>query len=117
MQLAHFASACDQHSSALASFLTDFLDELSDDEDVGVEPYQVPRSLIDPKFVFFCFFIFFDELFIGLETCCSNLSSRTTLQIFIHLLMKNQEAILRARKCGRPDLSRRRFPTFPMSHK
>jgi len=46
----HFASACDQHSTELASFLSELLDELNDDEDVGVEPYQVPRKLIDPKF-------------------------------------------------------------------
>jgi len=59
MQLANFASACDQHSPVLASFLSDFLDELSDDEDVGAEPYQVPRRLIDPKFVAGCFPAFY----------------------------------------------------------
>ena len=50
IQLAHFASACDQHSTELASFLSELLDELSDGEDVGLEPYQVPRNLIDPRF-------------------------------------------------------------------
>jgi hypothetical protein len=38
------------HSADLASFLSELFDELSDVDDVGVEPYQVPRSLIDPKF-------------------------------------------------------------------
>jgi hypothetical protein len=50
MQLAHFATACDQYSTELTNFLSDLLDDLSDDEDAGVEPYQVPRRLIDPKF-------------------------------------------------------------------
>src|SRR6266511_1348992 len=55
MQSAYFATACEQHSTELASFLSEFLDELGDGEDVGVEPYQVPRRLIDPKFVTRCF--------------------------------------------------------------
>jgi len=62
MQSAHFATACDQHSTELASFLSELLEELSDDEDVGVEPYQVPRRLIDPKFrrgMFLSFDLFF----------------------------------------------------------
>ncbi len=49
---------CSQHIlqlTELASFLSEFLDELGDGEDVGVEPYQVPRRLIDPKFVARCF--------------------------------------------------------------
>ena len=50
MQSAHFATACDRHSTELASFLSELLDKLSYGEDVGVEPYQVPRRLIDPKF-------------------------------------------------------------------
>jgi len=50
LQSAHFATACDLHTANLASFLSELLDELSDGDDVGVEPYQVPRRLIDPKF-------------------------------------------------------------------
>ena len=50
LQSAHFATACDLYSADLASFLSELLDELSDGDDVGVEPYQVPRRLIDPKF-------------------------------------------------------------------
>ncbi len=117
MQLAYFATACDKHSIELADFLYELLDELNDGEDVGVEPYQVPRRLIDPKFrrrIFLSFDFFFDWVFLGLETCCSTLSSRTTPQIFTHLSTKNRETILRPRQCGRQDLLRRRFPTFPM---
>jgi hypothetical protein len=77
MQLAYFATAYDQHSTELASFLAELLDEMSDGEDVGVEPYQVPGRLIDPKFrrgIFFNFDLFFD-LFLGREICYSTLSS------------------------------------------
>jgi len=50
MQSAHFAIACDQHSTELSNLLSELLDELGGGENVGVEPYQVPRRLIDPKF-------------------------------------------------------------------
>jgi hypothetical protein len=50
MQLAYFATACTKQSAALANYLSRFLDELGDGEDVGVKPYQVPRRLVDPKF-------------------------------------------------------------------
>ena len=66
MQSTHFATACDEHSTELASFRSDLLDELSDGEDVGVEPYQVPRRLIDFKFrrrMFLNFDFFFDCFF------------------------------------------------------
>ena len=49
MQSAHFAIACDQHSTEVSNLLSELLDELGG-ENVGVEPYQVPRRLIDPKF-------------------------------------------------------------------
>ena len=49
MQSAHFAIACDKHATEMAIFLYELWDEVSDD-DIGVEPYQVPRRLIDPKF-------------------------------------------------------------------
>jgi len=50
MQSAHFAIACDQHSTEVSNLLSELLDELGGGENVGVEPYQVPRRLIDPKF-------------------------------------------------------------------
>ena len=51
MQSAHFAIACDQHPTELFnSLLSELLEELGSGENVGVEPYQVPRRLIDPKF-------------------------------------------------------------------
>jgi len=34
----------------LSNLLSELLDELGGGENVGVEPYQVPRRLIDPKF-------------------------------------------------------------------
>jgi len=48
--LAHFATAYDLQSAELADYFSDLLDELNDDEDLGVEPYRVPRRLIDPRF-------------------------------------------------------------------
>ena len=50
MQSAHFAIACNRHLTGLASFLSELLAKLGDGEEIGVEPYQVPRRLIDPKF-------------------------------------------------------------------
>jgi hypothetical protein len=50
MQSAYFATACDKQSETLAIYLSKFLDELGDNEDIGVNPYQIPRRLIDPKF-------------------------------------------------------------------
>jgi len=49
IQSAHFATACDKQSIELADYLFELLEEMNVGED-GVEPYQVPRRLIDPKF-------------------------------------------------------------------
>ncbi|KAF8816987.1 hypothetical protein BYT27DRAFT_6954941 [Phlegmacium glaucopus] len=49
LESAHFATACDLYAGDLADFLSELLDKLSDGDGVGVEPYQVPRRLIDPK--------------------------------------------------------------------
>jgi len=111
MQSAHFAFACDHHSTELSNLLSELLDELGDGENVGVEPYQVPRRLIDPKFVAGCFGVLTCiDSFSGLETCCWIPSCRKMHQIFTHLLTKSQKTILRPRKCGRQDLLSRRFP-------
>jgi len=50
MQSAHFAVAYNQHSTELSNSLSELLGKLGAGENVGVEPYRVPRRLIDPKF-------------------------------------------------------------------
>ena len=50
MQLAHFASASADQTDDLVDYLLSLLDNLDEDsEDVGVEPYNIPRNIIDPK--------------------------------------------------------------------
>ena len=111
MQSAHFAIACVQHSTEMFNLLSELLDELGGGENVGVEPYQVPRRLIDPKFRRWCFgALTCTDSFLGLETCCWIPSCQKMHQIFTHLLTKSQKTILRLRKCGRRDLLSRRFP-------
>jgi hypothetical protein len=48
--LAYFASASADPTAELVDYLLDLLGNLDEDsEDVGTEPYNIPRKLIDPK--------------------------------------------------------------------
>jgi hypothetical protein len=106
MQLAHFSTACDQQSPELAEYLTDLLDALSDGEDVGVEPYQVPRRLIDLRSVHTMDLTSFLTSFVlGQGTYCSTLSFRTTLLIFTRSSTRIRETGSRVKRCGQLGLS------------
>ena len=50
-KLARFSNACAARCEELADYLTELLDELADHEDIGIQPYHVPKSLIDPRSV------------------------------------------------------------------
>ena len=53
MQLAHFVSASVDQKDDLVDYLLGVLANVGkDSEDVGVEPYNIPRNIMDPKYAF-----------------------------------------------------------------